>query len=174
MTGRPGPLPMRCSVLLLLLLLLLRRHRAREAAHAFCPCDVVYNCYNYDCFGCARIVIRRKHLYSYQVLLANRFRCTIKYDAICKCRIKAFAPLWVYRRDPLPSRRRRKHGAPRTESPVQLREVGPDRRHLLTESCSGVHLHVCRCRTVDEDCCCISVGSCRRNITACAGVIFAR
>ena len=30
-------LPMRCSVLLLLLLLLLRRHRAREAAHAFCP-----------------------------------------------------------------------------------------------------------------------------------------
>ena len=36
---------------------------------------------------------------------------------------------------------------PRTESPVQLREVGLDRGHLLTESCSDVHLHVCRCRT---------------------------
>ena len=27
---------------------------------------------------------------------------------------------------------------PRTQPPVQLREVGPDRGHLLTESCSGV------------------------------------
>ena len=31
----------------------------------------------------------------------------------------------------------------RTEPPVQLHEVGPDRGHLLTESCSDVHLHVC-------------------------------
>ena len=63
---------------------------------------------------------------------------------------------------------------PRTEPPVQLREVGPDRGHLLTESCSDVHLHVRRCRTGDEDCCCCSVGSCRQNITVCVGVIFAR
>ena len=32
---------------------------------------------------------------------------------------------------------------PRTEPPMQHREVGPDRGHLLTESCSDVHLHVC-------------------------------
>ena len=31
---------------------------------------------------------------------------------------------------------------PRTEPPVQLREVGPDRGHLLTESCSDVHVDV--------------------------------
>ena len=30
-------------------------------------------------------------------------------------------------------------------APVQLRDVGPDRGRLLTESCSDVHLHVCRC-----------------------------
>ena len=36
---------------------------------------------------------------------------------------------------------------PRTKPPVQLREVGPDRGHFLTGSCSDVHLHVCRCRT---------------------------
>ena len=35
---------------------------------------------------------------------------------------------------------------PRTEPPVHLREVGPDRGHLLTESCGDVHLCVCRCR----------------------------
>ena len=66
--------------------------------------------------------------------------------------------------------------APRTEPPVPLREVGPDRGHLLNESCSDVHLHVCRCRTGDGDCCCCtrSVGSRRQNITACTGVIFAR
>ena len=39
---------------------------------------------------------------------------------------------------------------PRTEPPVQLHEVGPDREHLLTERFSDVHLHVCRCRTGDE------------------------
>ena len=32
---------------------------------------------------------------------------------------------------------------PLTEPPVQLREVGRDRGHLLTESCSDVHLGVC-------------------------------
>ena len=57
--------------------------------------------------------------------------------------------------------------APRTEPPVQLRGVGPDRGHLLTESCSDVHLHVCRCRTGDADCRCCSGGSRRQNITAC-------
>ena len=63
---------------------------------------------------------------------------------------------------------------PRTEPPVQLREVGPDRGHPLTKSCSEVHLHVCRCRTGDEGCCCCSVGTRRQNITACTGVTFAR
>ena len=53
---------------------------------------------------------------------------------------------------------------PRTEPPVQLREVGPDRCHLLIDSCSDVHLHVCRCRIGDEDCCCSSAGS-RRQIS---------
>ena len=63
---------------------------------------------------------------------------------------------------------------PRTEQPVQLREVGRNRGHLLTENCSDVHLHVCRYRTGDDDCCCCSVGSRRQNITACCtGVIFA-
>ena len=62
----------------------------------------------------------------------------------------------------------------RMEPPVQLRKVGPDRGHLLTECCSGVHLHVCRCRTGDEDCCCCSAGTRRQSITACTGVIFAR
>ena len=47
----------------------------------------------------------------------------------------------------------------RTAPPVQLHEVGPDRGHLLTESYSDVHLHVCRCRTGDDDCCCYNVGS---------------
>ena len=60
---------------------------------------------------------------------------------------------------------------PRTELPMQLREVGPDMGHLLTESCSDVHLHVCRCRTRGEDCCCCSLGSRHQNITACTGVI---
>ena len=60
---------------------------------------------------------------------------------------------------------------PRTKRSVQLHEVGPDRRHLLTESDSDVHLYVCRCRTGDADCCCCSVGSRRHYITACTGVI---
>ena len=32
--------------------------------------------------------------------------CVIDHDILCKCGIKAFAPLWVYRRLSLPSRRR--------------------------------------------------------------------
>ena len=63
---------------------------------------------------------------------------------------------------------------PRTEPSAKLPEVGPDRGHLLTESCIGVHLHVCRCRTGDGDRCCCSVGSRPQSITACAGGIFAR
>ena len=64
---------------------------------------------------------------------------------------------------------------PQTEPPVQLREVGTDRGHLLTESYSDNHLHVCRCRTGDKDCCCYcSAGSRHQNITACTGVTFAR
>ena len=51
---------------------------------------------------------------------------------------------------------------PRTEPPVQLRELGSDRGHLLSESCSDVHLHVCRYQTGGEDCCCCSVGSRRK------------
>ena len=34
---------------------------------------------------------------------------------------------------------------PGTEPPLQLCEIGPDRGHLPTESCSDVHFHVCRC-----------------------------
>ena len=63
---------------------------------------------------------------------------------------------------------------PRTEPPVQHREVGPDRGYLLTQSCSDVHLHVRRCRTGDEGCCCCSVGTRHQNITACTVVTFAR
>ena len=63
---------------------------------------------------------------------------------------------------------------PGTEPSVQLREVGPDRGHLLTESCRDVHLHVCRCRTGDADCCCCIVGNRRQNVTACTDVIFAQ
>ena len=33
-----------------------------------------------------------------------------QYYALCKCRVKALVPLWVYRRYSLPSRRRRQHG----------------------------------------------------------------
>ena len=47
---------------------------------------------------------------------------------------------------------------PRTEPPAQLREVGPDRGHLLTESCSDVHLHAYRCRIGDEGGCCCGSG----------------
>ena len=63
---------------------------------------------------------------------------------------------------------------PRTKRSVQLHEVGPDRRHLLTESDSDVHLYVCRCRTGDADCCCCIVGNRRQNVTACTDVIFAQ
>ena len=63
---------------------------------------------------------------------------------------------------------------PRTKTPVQLHEAGPDRGYLLTESCSDVHLHVCRCRTGDGDCCCCNVGNRRQNISACTGVIVVR
>ena len=141
----------------------------------------MYYSYNYDFFGCGWVVIRHKQLRSCDAFLANRLRCIIQYDALCKCRIKALVPLCVYRRHYLPSRRRRQHDTflpwfvPRTEPPVQLREVGPDRGHLLTESCSDVHLHVCRYRTGDKDCCCCcSVASRRQNIAACTGVIFPR
>ena len=58
---------------------------------------------------------------------------------------------------------------PRTEPPVQLREVGRDRGHLLTQSCSDVHLRVCHFRTGDEECCC-SMGSSRQTMIA---LIFA-
>ena len=58
---------------------------------------------------------------------------------------------------------------------MQLREVGPDTGHFLTESCSDVPFHICRCRNGDDDCCCCCrVGSRRQNITACTSVIFAR
>ena len=40
---------------------------------------------------------------------------------------------------------------PWTEGPVQLREVGPDTGHFLTESCSDVPFHICRCRNGDDD-----------------------
>ena len=53
--------------------------------------------------------------------------------------------------------------APRTEPPVQLREVGRDRGHLLTDNCSDVHILVYR--TGDEDCCCCNVGSRRAKIS---------
>ena len=75
----------------------------RAAAH------VMYNC---DLFGCAWVVIRQKQLRSYDAHLANRLGYIIYYDtsrALCKCRIKALVPLWVYRRHSLPSQRRRQH-----------------------------------------------------------------
>ena len=63
---------------------------------------------------------------------------------------------------------------PRKEPPVQLREVGPNRGHLVIEIYSDVPLHLCRCRTGDKDCCGCSVGHRRQNITACTGVTFTR
>ena len=54
---------------------------------------------------------------------------------------------------------------PRKEPPVQLREVGPNRGHLVIEIYSDVPLHLCRCRTGDKDCCGCSVGHRRQNIT---------
>ena len=54
---------------------------------------------------------------------------------------------------------------PQTERQVQQRELGANRGHLVTESCSDVHLQVYRRRTGDEDFCCCSVGSRRQNIT---------
>ena len=45
----------------------------------------------------------------YDAFLANRLGSVFEYDALCKCRIKALAPLWVYRRHSLPSRRRTQH-----------------------------------------------------------------
>ena len=33
---------------------------------------------------------------SYDTFLANCLMCVFDYDALCKCRIKALAPLWVY------------------------------------------------------------------------------
>ena len=56
---------------------------------------------------------------------------------------------------------------PRTVPPVQLREVGPYRGHLQAKSCGDVHLHVCRCQTGNEGCCCCRVGTRRHYITAC-------
>ena len=41
------------------------------------------------------------------------------------------------------ARRSCPHFVLRTEPSVQLRELGPGRGHLLTESCSCVNLHVC-------------------------------
>ena len=35
---------------------------------------------------------------SHDAFLATRLGCVIEYDALRKCRIKALAPLWVYRR----------------------------------------------------------------------------
>ena len=145
----------------------------------------MYYCYIYDVFGCAWVVIRQKQLRSYDAFLANLLGCIIYFEVInmtpcakvgskpcyrcgctgdIHCRLgdagsMTFLPWFV----------------PRTKPPVQLREVGPDRRHLLSESCSDVHLYVCQCRTGDEDsCCCCSVGSRRQNVTSCTGVIFAR
>ena len=46
---------------------------------------------------------------SYDEFLANRLGSVIEYDSLCKCRNKALAPLWVYRRHSLPSRRRWQH-----------------------------------------------------------------
>ena len=63
---------------------------------------------------------------------------------------------------------------PRTEPPVQLREVGPDRGHLLTESCSDVHLHAYDVESGMRAAAAVAVGSRRQNITACTGVIFTR
>ena len=53
---------------------------------------------------------------------------------------------------------------PGRDDRLKLLEVGPDRGHLLTESCSDVHLRVRRCRTGTEDGCC-SMGTPRRKIT---------
>ena len=79
---------------------------ARGVAHEMWSTTAIYN---YEFFGCAWDVIRQKQLRSYEVFLANRLGCIILYDALCKCRIKALVPLWVYRRHYLPSRRRRQH-----------------------------------------------------------------
>ena len=130
--------------------------------------------------GCAWVVIRQTQLPGTFVgcILGIRLGSVIEYNALCKYRIKAshrcgctnppcglgdagsmtLLPCFV----------------PWTEPPVKLREVGPDKRHLLTQRCSDVHVHVCRSLTGDEGCCCCSVETRRRNIIACAGLIFSR
>ena len=151
LTGRPGPWPVTCGVLLLqpqLFWVWLSRYPSKTSTFVRCISGKSPRLYN------------------------------IRYDALCKCRIKALVPLWVY---DTPCRLGDAGGmtflpwfVPRTETPVQLREVGPEMEHLLTQSCSDFHLHVWRCRTGEKDRCCCSVGSRRQYITACAGVIFAR
>ena len=83
LTGRPGPWPMRCGVLLLHLRLYL---------------------------GVPGSLSAKKQLRSYDAFLANRRGCTTQYDALYKCRIRVLLPLWAHRRRSLPSRGCRQHG----------------------------------------------------------------
>ena len=48
-------------------------------------------------------------------------------------------------------------GSTRTEPPVKTWLSRQDMGHLLTESCSDVHLCVGRCRAGNGDCCCRSM-----------------
>ena len=145
MTGRPGPWPRRCSVLLLQLRLF-----------GVCLCLLsAINSY-----------IRTMHFWqiasgvsctSCMTPCANVgskpwYRCGCTDDTPCRlgdADSMTFLPWFV----------------PRKEPPVQLREVDPDKGHLLTESCNDIQLYMCRCRTGDEDCCCSSVRSRRQYIT---------
>ena len=151
LTARPGPWPIRCGVLLLRLRLFwvcLGRYPPKTATQRRRGVSSVHpqRYQGFDPTFAQGIIL--------YIIHPRRFAKNVDVGDACSM---TFLPYFVAR----------------TEPPAQLREVGPDRGHLLTGSCSDVHLHVCRCRTEDEDCCCWSVGSRRQNSTACTGVIFA-
>ena len=54
---------------------------------------------------------------------------------------------------------------PRTEPPLELCEIDPDRGHLLTERCGDIYMSVSRCRAGGDDCCCRCRGEAPANIS---------
>lgn len=130
-------------------------------------------------FECVVVAIRQTQLRSHDASVVCCLGC-INYDALCKCRIKALVPLWVYSRQHSCRPRLRQHDVlaisfvPRTERPVQNRGIGPDRGLLQPEGCSEDKGYMGRSQTGGEDCCCCCcrVGSRRQKITAYTGVIL--
>ena len=121
LTGRPGPWP--CVLLrqILLFWVCLGRYPPKTATFVRCVSGKSPRVYLvYNVMPCANVGSK------------PWYRCGCTDDTPCRlgdAGSMTFLPWFV----------------PRTEPPVQLREVGPDRGHLLTDSCSDVHLHVCRC-----------------------------